>query len=88
MIHFSEMEIGSVYRWIENHANWPIQNIDRTDRDGYFIRLGQVYPNYEFMLLEKRKFDYRYAIRGMFIGEDVVGWIVCGNALYPALKIL
>lgn len=86
MIPFSEMKIGKIFRWVESHGHWPIQDIDSTP-DGYFVTLKNIYPNDEFMLLEKKEFDYRFAIRVIFLGEETIGWIVCGNALYPAIQI-
>ena len=88
MMPYENMEINNVFRWIESHNNWPIQEIDLLDREGFFKRLGYIEPSCEFMLLEKRFFDYRYAIRVILLGEEMIGWVVSGNGLFPALRIL
>ncbi len=88
MFLFHEIEIGNVFRWIENNNNWPIQDIDSLDKSSRFITQGFLCTNDEFLVLDKREFDFRYAIRIMVLGKDLLGWVVCGHAKYPAIRIL
>ncbi len=88
LLHYNEIQISNVLRWIESNSEWPVQDIDSCDQRGYFITHGRAHPNDEFMILDKRYFDYRYAIKVLFLEKEMMGWIVCGHALYPALKLL
>lgn len=85
---FNYVEPKQVFKWIAPNKDWPIIK-DIFSEGSPWVVLTQMYPEEEFMIIEKYRFNNsRFAIRVILLGREIIGWLICGDAQYPMQRML